>query len=96
MAEAEASARAGADSDECLHCAIIDMVEERIADGSADAANLVVLIAESLVDVILLVPQAEQAQLMAHMLSALGDLFCPLITDCHTGTVRPSPRISVA
>ena len=75
MAEAEASARAGADSDECLHCAIIDMVEERIADGSADAANLVVLIAESLVDVILLVPQAEQAQLMAHMLSALGDLF---------------------
>jgi hypothetical protein len=35
----------------------------------------VVLIAESLVDVILLVPQAEQAQLMAHTLSALGDLF---------------------
>ena len=34
-----------------------------------------VLIAESLVDVILLVPQAERAQLMAHMLSALGDLF---------------------
>ena len=32
-----------------------------------------VLIAESLVDVILLVPQAERAQLMAHMLSALGD-----------------------
>ena len=75
MAEAEAPARAGADSDECLHCAIIDMVEERIAGGSADAANLVVLIAESLVDVILLVPQAEQAQLMAHTLSALGDLF---------------------
>jgi hypothetical protein len=69
MAEAEASARAGADSDECLHCAITDMVEERIADGSADAANLAVLIAESLVDVILLVPQAEQAQLMAHTLS---------------------------
>jgi hypothetical protein len=74
MAEAEASVRAGADTDECLHCAIMDMVEERIAGGSADAANLVVLIAESLVDVILLVPQAEQAQLMAHTLSALGDL----------------------
>jgi hypothetical protein len=51
------------------------LVDERIAAGSADAANLVVLIAESLVDVILLVPRAEQAQLMAHTLSALGDLF---------------------
>ena len=74
MAEGEAPTRAASDSDECLHCAIIDMVEERIAAGGADAANLVVLIAESLVDVILLVPQAEQAQLMAHTLSALGDL----------------------
>ena len=45
------------------------------ADSGVDAANLVLLIAESLVDVILLVPQAEQAQLMAHTLSALGDLF---------------------
>ena len=51
------------------------MVEERIAAGGAEPSNLVVLIAESLVDVILLVPQAEQAQLMAHTLSALGDLF---------------------
>ena len=75
MAEGEASTRAESDSDECLHCAIMDMVEERIAAGGAEAANLVALIAESLVDVILLVPQAEQAQLMAHTLSALGDLF---------------------
>jgi hypothetical protein len=73
MAEAKASTRAGA-TDECLHCAIIDMLEER-AGGSADAANLFLLIAESLVDVILLVPESEQAQLMAHTLSALGDLF---------------------
>jgi hypothetical protein len=73
MAEAEASTRAEPDSDECLHCAIIDLVDERIAAGSADAANLVVLIAESLVDVILLVPQAEQAQLMAHTLSVRLD-----------------------
>jgi hypothetical protein len=75
MAEGEASASSEADSDECLHCAIMDMVEERIAAGGADASNLVVLIAESLVDVILLVSQAEQAQLMAHTLSALGELF---------------------
>jgi hypothetical protein len=40
------------ESDECLHCAIVDMVEERIANGGADAANLTTLIAESLVDLI--------------------------------------------
>ena len=61
--------------EECLHCAIVDMVEERIAAGGADAATLASLIAESLVDLILLVPEDEQAKLMAHTLSALGDLF---------------------
>ena len=54
------------DAEECLHCAIVDMVDERIAAGGADAANLAALIAESLVDVILRVPEEEQAKLMAH------------------------------
>src|SRR5215217_4496378 len=63
------------DAEECLHCAIIDMVDERIAAGGADAANLAALIAESLVDVILRVPEDEQAKLMAHTLAVLGDLF---------------------
>jgi len=49
--------------------------QARIAAGGADAANLTALIAESLVDVILRAPEQEQAQLMAHTLSALGDLF---------------------
>ena len=35
--------------EECLHCAIVDMVEERIA-GGVDVADLTALIAESLVD----------------------------------------------
>src|SRR5215207_9697570 len=39
------------DAEECLHCAIVDIVEERIAAGGADAANLAALIAESLVEV---------------------------------------------
>jgi hypothetical protein len=51
------------------------MVEERIDAGGADVADLTTLIAESLVDVILLVPEEEQAKLMAHTLSTLGDLF---------------------
>jgi hypothetical protein len=51
------------------------MVEERLAAGGADAANLAALIAESLVDVILRVPGHEQAQLLAHTLAAVGELF---------------------
>ena len=61
--------------EECLHCAIVALVETRIAAGGADAANLAALIVESLVDLILRVPEEEQAQLLAQTLSALGDLF---------------------
>ena len=75
MAEGKLSIPPDDDAEECLHCAIVDMVEERIAAGGADAANLASLIAETLVDVILRVPDEEQAQLMAHTLAALGDLF---------------------
>jgi len=39
------------------------MVEQRIAAGGADAASLAALIAESLVDVILRVPEAEEQKL---------------------------------
>jgi hypothetical protein len=75
MADGKLSIPPHNDAEECLHCAIVDMVEERIAAGGADAANLASLIAESLVDVILRVPEEEQAKLMAHTLAAFGDLF---------------------
>jgi len=75
MVEDEASIPTENDADECLHCAIVDMVDERIAAGGADAANLAALIAESLVDLILRVPEEEQAKLMAHTLAALGDFY---------------------
>jgi hypothetical protein len=52
--------------EECLHCAIVALVEARIAAGGADAANLAALIVESLVDLILRVSEEEQAQLLAH------------------------------
>ena len=43
-------------------------MEQRIAAGGADAASLAALIAESLVDVILRVPEEEQK-----LTPALGD-----------------------
>jgi hypothetical protein len=75
MFTGKVSALAEAEADDCLHCAIVALVEGRIAAGGADAADLAALMAESLVDLILRVPEDEQAQLMAHTLTALGDLF---------------------
>ena len=75
MPKGEVPSRSELEADECLHCAIIDMVDERIAAGVANAVDLTALIAESLVDVILRVPEEEQAKLMAHTLAALGDFF---------------------
>ena len=74
MPEARTPSPAQDEPEECLHCAIVDMVEERIASG-ADVGDLTTLIAESLVDVILLVPESEQAKLLAHTVSALGDFY---------------------
>jgi hypothetical protein len=74
MADVRAPPPPGQDErDECLHCAIVDMVEERIAAGGADVGDLATLIAEILVDLILLVPESEQAKLLAHTVSALGE-----------------------
>ncbi len=75
MREGQAPKPPADETQECLHCAIMDMVEERIAAGDADAASLTTLITEALVDVVLLVPEEEKAKLMAHILSVLGDLF---------------------
>jgi hypothetical protein len=75
MPEARTPSPAQDDPEECLHCAIVDMVEERIEAGGADAATLASLIAEGFVDLILMVPEDERANLMAHTLAALGDLF---------------------
>jgi hypothetical protein len=75
MAKGEVPTPPEQEQEECLHCAIVALVEARIAAGGADAADLAALIAESLVDLILRVPEEEQAQLLAHTLSALGDLF---------------------
>ena len=75
MPKGEPPSRSEQEADECLHCSIIDMVDERIEEAGANVADLTALIAESLVDIILRVPEEEQAQLMAHTMAALGDLF---------------------
>ena len=69
------------EEDECLHCLIMELVEERVAAGEADIGIIAARIAESLVDVILRVPEHEQAKLLAHTLTALGELFLQKSSD---------------
>ena len=47
MPKGELPSRSEQEADECLHCAIIDMVDERIAAGGADAADLAAWIVEA-------------------------------------------------
>jgi hypothetical protein len=59
---------------DCLHCQINDLVEQQIAAGENDPLVLASKIVESLADLILSVPQQEQALMMAEVLSQFGDV----------------------
>ena len=57
---------------DCLHCQINDLVEQQIAAGENDPLALASKIVESLADLILSVPQSEQALMIAEVLSQFG------------------------
>jgi hypothetical protein len=63
-------------SESCLHCEINDLVQEYI-DGqdNVDIAELAARMAESLVDLILLAPEEERANLLATTVAHLGQAF---------------------
>ena len=60
---------------DCLHCEINDLVQQRIKEGETDLGELAAMMVESLADLILLAPEHSQATLMAHALTAFGQLF---------------------
>ena len=59
---------------DCLHCEINQLVQVRIERG-ADLGELAAMMVESLADLILLAPDEDQANLIAHALSALGEMY---------------------
>jgi hypothetical protein len=64
-------------SESCLHCEINDLVQEHV-EGLEEPVDIVALaanIAESLVDLILLAPEEEQAKLLAVTMGHLGHTF---------------------
>jgi hypothetical protein len=63
-------------SESCLHCEINDLVQEHIeAREKVDVADLAARMAESLIDLVLLAPEEEQAQLLAVSIGHLGQVF---------------------
>ena len=63
-------------SEGCLHCEINDLVQEHIeGQEKVDIVALTANMAESLVDLVLLAPEEEQAKLLAVTIAHLGHVF---------------------
>lgn len=60
---------------DCLHCDINELVQQRLEAGGADVTELAAMIVESLAELILLVPESEQAKLMADIMAHFGQVF---------------------
>jgi len=59
-----------------LHCAINELVQERLEQNDPiDVMDLAEKIVESLVEVIQLAPEKDQAKLMADVLAHFGQMF---------------------
>jgi hypothetical protein len=59
---------------DCLHCEINQLVQDRFERGNTDLVEMASMISESLAELILLAPESDQSSLMAHALSALGQI----------------------
>jgi hypothetical protein len=60
---------------DCLHCDINELVQQHIERGDADVSEVASMMVESLADLVLLVPDEDQANLIAHAVSAFGEMF---------------------
>lgn len=61
---------------DCLHCDINDLVRERMEqDTELNVTEAAAKVAESLIDVILLAPEAEHAKIMADVIGFFGQVF---------------------
>ena len=59
---------------DCLHCDINDLVQKHVAGGTNDLVEIASMMAESVADLVLLAPEEDCANLLAHTVSALGQM----------------------
>jgi hypothetical protein len=59
---------------DCLHCDIHEMLESHLQNEQADVGEIAARVTEVLADLILMVPPADQAMLLAAVVSNLGGM----------------------
>jgi hypothetical protein len=74
---------------DCLHCDINELVRARLEQSDMiDLPDLEEKMAESLVDLILLAPEAQLGQMLAEAISQLGSAFQAVGYTHHEGSTR--------
>ena len=59
---------------DCLHCAINELVQKHVEGGTNDLVEIASMLGESLADLVLLASDEDRANLMAHAISAIGQM----------------------
>ena len=59
---------------DCLHCEINELVRQHVEGGTNDLVEIASMMAESLADLVLLAPEEDRANLLAHAISAVGQM----------------------
>jgi len=59
---------------DCLHCDINELVREHVEGGTNDLVEIASMMAESLADLVLLAPEEDRANLLAHVISTVGQM----------------------
>ena len=59
---------------DCLHCDINDLVQKHVEGSTTDLVEIASMMAESLADLVLLAPEKDRANLLAHALSVVGQM----------------------
>ena len=59
---------------DCLHCDINQLIREHVEGGSNDLVEIASMMAESMADLVLLAPEEDRANLLAHVVSAVGQM----------------------
>ena len=90
MVKREVVAEDERSSETCLHCDINDLVQEHVeGQEKVDLTDLAARMAESVVDLVLLAPEEEQAQLLAFTMAHLGHVFLEKTGAIEGGSSTP-------
>ena len=57
---------------DCLPCDINQLVREHVERGTDDLVEIASMMAESVADLVLLAPEEDHANLLAHVISTVG------------------------